>query len=197
MFPLRNAIMFVGIIAVAPLCAHGADTLAEMAKLFDLGALNTPPAVKSAREAAVRIKRANMQDMRIDYAYGLVLANQRRYDEAIRLIGHYLKTQPRELAAREVTIWAKMQNKQYADLLDTAIALGKQLQLAKGAAPQGQNLQMAEVLGTVFGYLELVQPDAVNQKDLAVQKNAMMVRLPKVYLSAFDRGRAAVVPRSH
>ncbi len=195
MLTRQRVLLMAYLIAAAPLCARGADILPGMAKLFDLGMKNTPPAVKAARQTAVRLKRANMKDMRVDYAFGVVLANQRRYDDAIRLLERYLKTQPRDFAAHQVKIWAEMQNKRYADVLKSAAAISKQLPVVPGAALHDDDVEAAQFLGMIFGYLELVRPGDVSDKTLSAHKNAVLARLGETYLSAFDEGRAVVAAK--
>ena len=187
--------MLACMIAAPALCAYGDDARTGLAKLFDLGTNNTPPAVTAARKTAYRLKRANRHDTRIDYAYGVVLANQHRYEDAIRLVNNYLEAQPDDLSAHQVKIWAQLHHKAYADVLASADVLGEQLRAAPDGAPGDEEVEAARFLGVIFGYLELVLSDAVDHDQLAAQKNALLAHLHETHLSAFDQGRELVAEK--
>ncbi len=195
MLPYPRQLLMACMIAAAPICARGADVAGGMEKLFAAGQRNAPPAVAAARQHAHTLKRASPKDVRIDYAYGVVLANQRRYDDAIRLLARYLKTQPRDFAAHQVKMWAEMQNKRYIDVLRSATAISKQLLPGQGVAPQDENVEMARFLGMVFAYFELVRSGLVDSQQLSKRKNALLARLGESYLTAFDEGRAAIAAK--
>jgi hypothetical protein len=182
-------------IAVPAAQTRAADGAAGLKKLFNLGGKNTPPAVDAARQQFDVLRSIDPKDSRINYAYGVVLVNQHQYADAIPHLSRYLESQPEDFGAVRVKIWAQLQLKQYAEVLDTGTAIGRRFPKPSAAQPQAEWVEVAEFLGTVFGYLEVVRPAAVDAKKAAARKHELVSRLGDTYLPAFDRGREAVVAR--
>jgi hypothetical protein len=178
-------------------CAHAsplnsAERSTPLVKLFGAGEKSTPSAVAAARAEFDRLKKTYPNDSRIDYAYGVVLANQHRYREMAPLVSTYVETSPDDLAARRTGIWARIQDKKYTDALDEAVAVGRLLSKTKSAQPNDENVETARFLGQLFGYFELARPGIVDAKEALERKNQILLAIGQRYLTEFDRGRDAV-----
>jgi hypothetical protein len=191
---MRWLLCVLVLVGSAAACAAGsaADARRELAAMFGAGLKNTPPAIAEARQHAARLRDAHPGDARIYYAYGLVLANQRRYGDALTLISRYLQAQPDDAGALGVKLWVELQDKRFDAALETAAALAEHLPPPRNAQEQAAGSQIAKLLGSVFGYLELTRPGSVGEQQLGQQKNALVARLGETYLSAFDEGRQRV-----
>jgi hypothetical protein len=175
--------------------ARGADGAAGLAKLFDAGTKNTPPAVAAASQQYRALKAAARDDVRVDYAYAVVLANQRKYAEAIPLLMRYIKAQPADVGAISTIAWVFVQEKRPADALAACGAFGRRIPNDLPAQPKPELAAAAELVGGLFAYLEIVRPDTVDARSLAARKNEVVARLSEGYLQAFDRGRVVVTAR--
>jgi hypothetical protein len=141
----------------------------------------------------VSIKRANLQDLRVDYAYGLVLANQRRYSEAARLLRRYIGTQADDLAAQRVTLWTEIQDKQFEAALDSIAAIGKQLAVRPAGRPSPDQLNTAKYLGVCFAFLEQIEPNGIDKHAVSASKELVLGHFDKQSVSAFEEGCGVVV----
>jgi hypothetical protein len=173
-----------------PAAPRASDLTGGVAKLFDLSAKNTPPAIAAARAQYEQLKRVAPNDSRIDYAYALVLLNQHKYRDALPLVSRYLETGNRDLDADCIKMWAEIQERRYGDVLDAASALSQRI--AKTGKSTDDALDAARFLGTVFGYLELARPGVVNAELRMKRKNQVLARLGESHMPAFDEGRDAV-----
>ncbi len=149
----------------------------------------------AAKAQYEQLKRVDPKDRRIDYAYALVLVNQHKYHDAIPLLSRYLESGKGELNAYSIKMWAQIQDRRYADVLDQASALSQRFPKDAGAAPRADYLDAARFLGTVFGYLELARPAAIDSQLKTARKNEILTRLGERYSKSFDEGRNAVAER--
>ncbi len=187
----RGAIaLAIGLTALPAVLA--ADPRAELGKLFAAGTKNTTPSVELARQHAVSLKRANLQDMRIDYAYGLVLANQRRYADSARLLTRYLTSEPGDLWAHRVKLWTDLQSGQYRSALDSMTKLGDLLVLPPDGQPSADQIDAAKYLGTCLAYLDAIRPKGIDEQSVSETSSAIVARIGEHYRIAFDEGRRAV-----
>ncbi len=177
---------------VAHTSALLADTPPELPQLFAAGLKNTPPAVEAARKHAVECKRRNLDDLRIDYAYGLVLANQRRYADAQRLLVRYAKSRPNDVAAQRVKLWTEIEGKQYDAALSSIATIGRLLTAPPAGSPSPDQVATAKYLGTCFAFLELVEPNDIDQQAVSARKDSIVGQLDDECLRAFDEGRTVV-----
>ncbi len=185
-----HAIVLTLVLAAGPTAPRAADMNSGIAKLLDLSAKNTPPAIAAARAQYELLKRTAPKDSRIDYAYALALLNQHKYRDALPHLSQYLETGKGELSAHCVRMWAQIQDRRYGDVLDGAADLSQRI--AKTPKPTDDALKAARFLGTVFGYLELARPGAVNDELRMKRKNQVLARLGQSYTPAFDEGRDGV-----
>jgi hypothetical protein len=170
-----------------------AEVRAELAALFERGLKNTAPDVAAAKAQYARAKTALPGDPRIDYAYGLVLLNQRRYADAVPLVDKYAATNPGDRQAARVRLWALVQARRYTAALEAAVDFASRL-------PRDPALQQADhddvrYLGNLFGYLDAVRPPTLDLSIKADRTNELLALLGNARLPHFDLGRREVADR--
>jgi hypothetical protein len=183
----------VALVLLAAAAASGAapSLRVEITTLLDSSVKNTPPAIAASRSQYERLKRAYPRNQRLDYAYAVVLINQRKYHDALPLLSQYLETAKRDISARRTKVMALIQDKRAADALQEAILLSQCLSEGDDANRERDYLEAAEFLGAVFGYLELVRPTAVDAQARTKGRDTVVSHLDD-RVDAFDRGRNAV-----
>ena len=180
------------LLSAASSASQAGEPRADAASLLSIGTKNTPPAVATAHQQAVALKRARPNDERVDYTYGLVLANQRRYRDACFLIARYLKSRPDDLAARRVLVWTAIEGDQYSSILDLLDEAGARLVLPAGGKASAEHVETARFLGICFGYLELIQVKEIDVDTLERKKSALIARLGDDQVRKIDEGRKLV-----
>jgi hypothetical protein len=140
----------------------GSEVTDEVARLFDLGSKSTPSAVAAARVQYEELTRGKSPDPRLEYAYGFVLVNQHQYRDAVPLLTRYLETAKPDLTAYYVKMWDEIPIGDFANVLKQADALSQRFATSTTTQPEDRYRDAARHLGTVFGYLELVRPSAVD-----------------------------------
>jgi hypothetical protein len=175
----------------APLGAE--DLRADVARLFQSGETSSAEAIATARDYYRLLKQSRPNDSRIDYAYGLVLLNERDYDAALPLVDGYARSHGDDLHAQCVRLWALLQNRRDKDVLSEAVALAKRM--PKAGANAAEHATTARFLGSVFGYLERARLGMVDRELKSQRTNELLAALGDAYLSAFDEGRSRVVDR--
>lgn len=173
-----------------PTMLPAAELQSGVAKLFELGQKNTPPAVAAARAQYERLQAAAPQDPRLDYAYGLVLLNQHRYADALALIDNYAQVNGDDPRLVQLRLWGMTQARRYADVLEQALALAKRF--PPKPAPGDNHLETARFLGKLFGYLESTRPSGLDPELKTLRTNELLALLGDAYLPAFDEGRHQV-----
>lgn len=181
------------IFSIALGCGAGTLLAAESARrpdrLLTAGEKNTPAAVEIARQTYEQLKHAAADDSRLDYAYALVLINQARYRSAAGLIENYLRTNPNDLAAMRVMLHAQILDRRYAAATRSGEALAARIERPKSADRPEELAAGAELLGTMFGYLELRGSAAMSPEQVSASKNRVLKKIHGSTLSAFDQGR--------
>lgn len=175
----------------------GAERNGRLDALLVAGEKNTPAAVEAAKQAYEQLKRNSPVDVRVDYAYALVLINQGRYRQANGLIDKYLQAKPSDLAALRVMLHAQILDRQYASAIRSAEALASQIQRSTDTVPPDDLNAAAEFLGTMFGYLELRAAAAMSPEQVSAGKNRVLLSLHDATLNAFDEGRQDALSLYH
>ncbi len=188
----------VALVLVAVPAARGADISGELEKLFELGAKSTPSAISAARAQYEQLKKVARGDARIDYAYGVVLVHQHKYHDALPLLDPYLAKGESELDAQLVKLWTQVQDREYTGAFKQAAVVGKRLTRAakdQQSKPGDAELDAARMLGTIFEYLEVARPTAVDAKLRAKHKAALLAQLGDAFTPAFAEGVTSVTHR--
>jgi hypothetical protein len=177
----------------SPLPLRAVET-AGVGRLFQLGEKNLPADVAAARAYYEALRAARPGDVRLDYAYGLVLLHQHRYADALPLIDKYAAAHPADRDAAVVRLWALTQARRYNDAVVQAAAIVGRL---PQPAPAGGDaaLETVRTVGRTLAYIEAMQPAALDPKLKTKYTNQLLARLDATSLRAFDEGRYEVADR--
>jgi hypothetical protein len=173
-----------------------APTVEELAKLFAAGEKNTTPSVEAARQIARALKRANRDDLRIDYSFGLVLANQRRYAEAQPLLTRYVAAHSNDWTAHTVKVWNEMQAGQMPAALESMTGLATLLGQSAADDPNVEQLAAAQFMGSCLAFLDRTPQKHLDDQAIAGQVAQIRSVLGKRYQPAFDKGWQSVTAQA-
>lgn len=168
--------------------SSAAPTVGELAKLFAAGEKNTTPSVEAARQIAHALKRANRDDLRIDYSFGLVLANQRRYGEAQPLLARYVGAQRDDWTAHTVKLWNEMQAGQISAALDSMTELATLLSQSAADDPQAEQLAAAQFIGRCLAFLDRIPQKKIDEETVAARSAQIRSLLGERYQPALLEG---------
>jgi hypothetical protein len=172
------------------------DLAPRVGSLFELGRKNTPSAVTAAKSYYEQLKREYPSDRRIDYAYGIVLLNQRQYRESLGLLTYLQGAGQPNVSVSRAKVWALVQDRKVADALEELVALSKRVARSGDRDPDRSSVEeTARFIGAMFGYLELVRSGAVDSELRTNQRCIVLENLSDRYTPLFDAGRAAVAER--
>ncbi len=182
-------------IAFIATLVHAAGPSAELKDLLDQGRKSTPSAVTAAQEKYDQLRARHADDARLDYAFGIVLANQHKFREATEAFSRYLNGRKPQLSAYCLQISTLLPLRENAKALDEAGSLAQRFPKAPPAGGDEEYRDAARFLGSFFRYLELVRPDAVDTKLLSQAKDEVTTAIGERYFPAFQEGANAVARR--
>ena len=186
---VRVALAALALVLVACGASARASELPEQLRaLFESGSKGTPSAVAAAKAQYDALRAAHPTDPRIDYAYGVVLINQRKYREATEILARYLATDRPQLAAYCLQIGALVPLRESSKVLEQAVALAKHVRAEAGNATETSQLDAARFLGTVFRYLELPRKGSVDTRLLNETKREVLALLDERCTAAYEEG---------
>ena len=164
---------------------------AGAARLLEMAEHRSPAGTAGASAAYRKLKQAAPDDPRIEYVAAVALVNRHRSKNALPLLERYLAPHPDDALAAQPCIWAQLHERNYKE------ALAGTVHLANVAAtlPADDAQQTAEFLGTVYAYLELAHPDAVDEKIRSAEKIKVLGVLTDNLVTHFDQGRRQVLSR--
>ena len=187
--------VFVPLMAGAALAqqspADSPDRAALVAEILSRGEKRVSGAVESARESYSKAKDDSPRDLRIDYAFALVLARQQVYGESLELLGTLQSKSAgnMRLLASRTKIWVLLQQKNYREVLcQVETTSGYLASLSAGAKEGATATETAEFLGRIYAFMELGQPKAVDAAELQRVKALLVRRMPPKLSTAFTRG---------
>jgi len=187
--------LLAGAFAIMPASQAPADTLrTEVARLLQQGAALTPASLAACREQYQEIKSSAPQNARVDYAWAVVLLQQRKYAEALPVLGTCIRANPAELDAACWYVWALVQSRRYDDEIAAMRHVGRRA-AEEQLSPQDMRRRAAHFLGQLFGYFELVKPGGARPEQVSKVKNELLAVLPSGLRDAIDEGRAEVAAR--
>jgi hypothetical protein len=186
MFVASSAIL-VGLLALS--APPDADLRAGASQLLELAEQRTTAATAAAAAEYEKLKRAAPADARIEYVGAIALLQQRKYATALPLVARYLAQHPDDQAALRTKIWVQLNDRRFDDAFAESVRLS---QLAAKAPPEEAGTA-ARFLGTLYGYFELVRPDAAPAETVAKHRRVVLATLGEAHLAAFDEGRQVVV----
>ena len=193
---VRVALAAIALVLVAcNTSARASDVPEQLRALFESGSKGTPSAVAAAKAKYEALRAAHQSDPRIDYAYGVVLINQRKYREATEILARYLATDKPRLTAYCLQIGALVPLRESSKVLEQAVALAKRLRAEADNAPETSQLDAARFLGTIFRYLELSRKGSVDTRLLNETKREVLAMFDERCTTAYEEGYNATAKR--
>jgi hypothetical protein len=180
---------------VAPCSTLSADqpsTTDALRALFAAGRKSTPTAVAEALAKYEAFRAAGQGDSRIEYAYAIVLINQRKYRQASDVLSRYLNANEPRLSAHCLLITALIPLGESGTVLELTAPLAQAIERNPGSEPASDREEAARFLGLVYRYLELPRKGAVDPRVLDEHKREVLALLDAPCTSAFDQGYNAL-----
>jgi hypothetical protein len=190
--------VLIGLMAlawVAPCSTLAADqpsTTDALRALFAAGRRSTPTAVAEAKAKYEAIRATLHRDASIEYAYAIVLINQRNYRQASEVLSRYLATDEPRLSAYRLLITAHIPLGDPGKVIEQTAALARAIQQPSAREPANERADAARFLGLVYRYLELPRKGAVDPRVLDEHKREVLALLDAPCTSAFDQGYNAL-----
>jgi len=186
---VRVALAALALVLVAcRASARASDVSEQLRSLFESGSKGTPSAVAAAKAKYDALRAAHPTDRRMDYAYGVVLINQRKYREATEILARYLATDKPRPTAYCLQIGALVPLRESGKVLEQAVALANRLRAEARDAPDASQLEAARFLGTLFRYLELPRKGFVDTRLLNETKREVLALLDERCIAAYEEG---------
>ncbi len=193
---VRVALAALALVLVAcSTSARASDVPEQLRALFESGSKGTPSAVAAAKAKYDALHAAHPTDPRIDYAYGVVLINQRKYREATEMLARYLATDNPRLTAYCLQIGALVPLREFSKVLEQAVALAERLHAEAGGGTGANRQDAAQFLGMLFKYLELSRKDAPDARLLDECNREVVALLDESDAAAYLAGYNAAAKR--
>ena len=174
------------------LAAGQGTTTDAVRALFAAGRKSTPTAATEAKAKYDALRAARPGDARVDYAYAVVLVNQRRYRQASDLLSQYLKTDKSWLSGHCLLITALIPLGEPGKVVDETAALAQAIDRNLVGEPASARADAARFLGLVYRYLELPRKGIVDARLLEARKREVLALLDPPCTAAFDQGYNAL-----
>jgi hypothetical protein len=171
--------------------AETPDRAALVAEILNRGEKRVSGAIDAARESFKKAEDDSPRDLRIDYAFALVLARQQSYDESLELFDTLQSKAAgnMQLLASRMQIWILLQQKKNAEALRRIKTAADQIASSSPAAKQGKPCEeIAGFLGRTYAFLELGQPKDVEPDELERVKKLIAESMTPNLSTAFTRG---------
>jgi len=175
---------------------------AGIVKLLQLGWEKPTEAFEQSQKLYQQLQSQFPGHAALDYAYALVQLKRFRYAEAARAIDRVAAVQQDDLTIRKLRCWLAGVSRQYDVVLKEMERMADLLaaEAAKAAQPgqdaqlrQNEQLQTAQLLGRVYGFLEGPGRGAVDDLLRAKARQYVGDRLSDAQRAAFDEARRATV----
>ncbi len=166
----QTAAGFLSITLLNFAIVHGGEPRALVGTLLDHGNQSSAKNLAAARDVYQQLRQtAAADDLRIDYAFCLVLMQQRRYDEALELNAKLLaRSQGQtQLLMRRHRIWLLLHLQKHSDAVSEMELLVPSLKTNDGIAVDATALrETINFLGRVYGFLDGPIADVVTARAL-------------------------------
>jgi hypothetical protein len=184
--------VLVGLLAAI---AVGEDRARAITKLLEEGWSITPQARRAADAHLQGLLQATSADALALQAGWLVLMQQRRFEEAQKLIDQHLKHAPDDLAALRAKTWTQAVLKNYPAAMLTAERLSARLASRVPADEAERALYEASVafLGRLLGYFAGPVDDAIHQLERRRLEKRLVDRLDETHRAIFEEARDGVL----
>jgi hypothetical protein len=178
------------VICVRPTLAD--EKASRLVELIDAGQIPSPQALEKASKLRDSLVKEQGGSTELDYAYTLVLMRQRKYDDAIQLLGGLIKSEPKNFPAHRARIWSEMTLKKYSaamlDMLSAASSLGK----ATTPEEKIEAVDTAEFLGRAWAFLSGPAAAANKGTNFDRERDKLLATMNDEQQSAFQLGRSHV-----
>ena len=172
--------------------ADEAPAKAAMVHLLDAGWSTALPARAAADKAYEEVVQLAAGDPRGEYAYVLVLLQQRRYEDAGKQLDQLIDREDSDLRAWRARIWLSALTKNYQAAMAAAERVAPRL--AGDAEPDDSvRRDFAAFLGRIYGYFGGPVADKVKAEERKRSEKAIVAKLPNELQAVFEEGRNGVV----
>jgi len=183
---------WIGVAQCSTSVADQPSTTVALRALFAAGRKSTPTAVADAQAKYEALRATVHRDAGIEYAYAIVLINQRKYRQASEVLSRYLATDEPLLSAYRLQITAIIPLGDPGEVIQQTAALAQAIQQPSAREPASEREDAARFLGLVYRYLELPRKGAVDARVLDEHKREVLALLDAPCTSAFDQGYNAL-----
>lgn len=164
----------------------------EVRELFERGAQRTPEAIAAAEAKYMELKNRPTRDPRIDFAFALVLNNQRQFHKALHVAAACLQANRADIGAQKARIWAELSLGKIDDAMTHVNALADQIRPTTESTPDDETLSAARFLGAVVACLSRLPVDLVDAPQAANLKAQVVQELGSAYAAHFAEGERAI-----
>jgi len=189
---LIGLMAWIGVAQCSTSVADQPSTTVALRALFAAGRKSTPTAVADAQAKYEALRATVHRDAGIEYAYAIVLINQRKYRQASEVLSRYLATDEPLLSAYRLQITAIIPLGDPGEVIQQTAALAQAIQQPSAREPASEREDAARFLGLVYRYLELPRKGAVDARVLDEHKREVLALLDAPCTSAFDQGYNAL-----
>lgn len=193
---MSRAVAWVAALLVT-LCGtvQAVDVDRELTEIFDAAWKPSIRGLQMAQSQYDELVRQTPGDMRVKYAFALVLMKNRRYEDASKLLGDILAVDKSHLPARRAKAWINMLTKKYPAALVDLDHLSQQLPPESNDDVENQYRDAAAFMGRMFAFLEGPAQNAVANHTLADYQAKICGRLGGARLSAYNTAFRATADR--
>ncbi len=189
------ALVFAAIVfgMVHPVGAVDAGAGKEVAQLLDIGWQTTVKSRPEADGKYAQVVRAGA-GFEGDYAYFLVLLQQRRYSEVTKQGEQLVKIYPKNVTAWRGLMWAATLTKNYQGAMAAGEKYAELLALESADPNLGTSVRdNTEFLGRMYGYLGGPAGEQVKQEERKAAEKRVLEHLPAELHETFTAAREAVI----
>lgn len=182
--------VLVALIALAGSTAttRAAEPDTALKALLDAAWTPSIRGLQSAQSQYGQLIEKRPGDLRVTYAYALVLIKNRRYEDATKSLGEILTADKTHRPARRARIWLALLTRKHQAGLDDMVALAEQFPANPGGADEPQWCELAEFLGRMLAFLEGPVESPPRGDVLADDQAKIVARLAGARLAAYNRG---------
>ncbi len=167
---------------------------AAVDEMFELGWSGSFKSHAPTDNQFKKIQQIQPGDVRAVYAYAIVQIKQRRYKDAAQLLTHLVEYKPDHMRGWKAKAWLSMFTKDYSKSLVELDRVSRMLPEKEASVEEKiANLETAQFLGRMFGYLEGPQENAVTDVLLKSYKDRIIARLGQDRTFAFEDANKKVV----
>jgi len=197
---LVGLLVFAAADSASSLSAENSDSARQRAtgeavdRLLEVGFDDRPDSLRSARRIWKQARLRSRGDVRVDYAWGLVLRRHSRNEEAERrFLSAANRAKPAYIPARQAVVWLKLARGDYAQGLVQLEHLLRDLTGGTAKRDPAARKAGARWVGRVLAALEKVPLSKRDESKRAATMRRAEQLLTGTLRTAYDAGRKDVV----